>query len=988
MDFNCDTFHCDDGDCGPPGSCRVEAGGRAFALTVNGGWVNGEIAEMATHEFFAFDAVAGQEYWMATSLISLADTVMYLQDNDLVQIAQNDNAGRGTRASLITWTCERTGHYYLKVRSYNPVRTGTFQIQVANFPLVVPGTVMCTQGNQILRSLTSCSGYNGDPCIYICLPGYSPSGVHLCDSDGVYSGGSCAPQQCADATLENSITTCQGSTGDTCTYFCDPGYTPMGAHVCQALGVFNGGQCSPNICLSGNIIDNSPTVCRGSVGDACVYTCNGGYSPEGVHVCGVDGSFSGGACNSAPCTSGLEIANSPTVCSGNAGDSCLYMCDPGFIPFGRHECGMNGVFTGGACAEENGCIDHTCSSGGDVSACVDQPAPAAGYTCSCSQGFYDDGGTCAEVDGCMGHMCAVGGDRAAVCVDVAAGVVGSSPNGAYSCLCGVGYEDVSGICTGLNACDYAQPCQFDGVCEALPDPNLLPNINEVQVDGIEGLTTYQLTLTTQNAAVNIYAIYADANTPPMRFSPAYQSAAPFGANIGGVSPDLFEAIPTVQYDSWLTIGLDSGDSTSQLTAANLDFSTWTLDSEMVVEDGALIVTNPDNGPAGQVLIAQITAPADSWSVTVNAQGRTATRSVNVVTGQVDGDWVATGITFSADGIIWDYPTYTCTCPIGTSGYDCEVDVDECASGPCRNGAMCTESSTGNVELDAYQCSCTTGYMNGICNWGYSFREADYCSVGGGNCDIDVDECAVAVCGNGAACLESGVDSRVEAGTHSCSCQRGFSGGLCDYDFEPELSDDCTVASDGNCDWDVNECSSSPCQQDATCVDLSQCEDSPTTNDDGSIPTYSPPPAPGASCVPIFDAYACTCAPGFADGICLYDFISEYADQCEILQGGNCGVDVDECASSPCENGGTCSDLSQVDGAEPEYDAFYCACAEGWAHEHCDHVINLCELGENDCNEVSTCNRKLSVHNDLRSPYDFHCRANSFLGSPQKLSKYV
>ena len=115
-----------------------------------------------THEFFAFDANLGQDYWMATALLDMKDSVVYLMDSDFAQLAQNDNAGRGTRASLIRWKCPMAGHYFLKIRAYNPAQTGSFKIQVATVPLIVPGTVPCHTNTKIDRSLTQCSGFNGD----------------------------------------------------------------------------------------------------------------------------------------------------------------------------------------------------------------------------------------------------------------------------------------------------------------------------------------------------------------------------------------------------------------------------------------------------------------------------------------------------------------------------------------------------------------------------------------------------------------------------------------------------------------------------------------------------------------------------------------------------------------------------------------------------------------------------------------------------------
>jgi len=46
---------------------------------------------------------------------------------------------------------------------------------------------------------------------------------------------------------------------------------------------------------------------------------------------------------------------------------------------------------------------------------------------------------------------------------------------------------------------------------------------------------------------------------------------------------------------------------------------------------------------------------------------------------------------AGDAVKFGY--YKCTCPAGFTGFNCETDINECASSPCQNGAKCEESGT-------------------------------------------------------------------------------------------------------------------------------------------------------------------------------------------------------------------------------------------------------------------------------------------------------
>lgn len=92
-----------------------------------------------------------------------------------------------------------------------------------------------------------------------------------------------------------------------------------------------------------------------------------------------------------------------------------------------------------------------------------------------------------------------------------------------------------------------------------------------------------------------------------------------------------------------------------------------------------------------------------------------------------------------------YSSYHCSCPLGWSGTQCELNINECFSNPCIHG-NCSD------RLAAYHCKCEPGYT-------------------GVNCEAFIDNCRSHQCANGATCIS-------DANGYSCRCSGNFTGKFC------------------------------------------------------------------------------------------------------------------------------------------------------------------------------------------------------------------
>ncbi|KAI8512863.1 hypothetical protein Bbelb_095020 [Branchiostoma belcheri] len=316
-----------------------------------------------------------------------------------------------------------------------------------------------------------------------------------------------------------------------------------------------------------------------------------------------------------------------------------------------------------------------------------------------------------------------------------------------------------------------------------------------------------------------------------------------------------------------------------------------------------------------------------------------------------------------------------SCTIGNNYYNrfafCARDIDECISAPCQNGAVCQEG------VNSFTCQCVPGYTGTLC-------------------EIDIDECASSPCLGGGTCVDhvNGYSCVCPKGHVGDKCETvPYAGGCLLFSSDavsyPEASQECQTR--GGHLVDVKEAElqrliadTIPTGSDVspwTGLKLSPGVMTYTDGTSASAQLQWSSGAPTTSCelCAYLDStddyraqttscleqhhYVCQSDPTpckqpqdicYNNGICSTCFNDSYtfcsclpgyegnqAESQQKLEGGMGDFrkswiadfpDIDECASSPCQNGGTC-----LHGLN----SYHCHCPIGYGGDNCQTDLDLC-----------------------------------------------
>ena len=263
-------------------------------------------------------------------------------------------------------------------------------------------------------------------------------------------------------------------------------------------------------------------------------------------------------------------------------------------------------------------------------------------------------------------------------------------------------------CTNPNADNYNDLAnEDDGSCTFGGGLSTGLSYDVVSSDPLgTGETTYRIYANFSSNDVEVTAMYGSDTEPWILDgdAPFYQDA--LGGDFGGsINPLFFASFPTLEYDTWWTIGAQPGDAdglNSAFDPALTSFADWNSGGDFVVNTfigGSIFVVPGANGQGnpinGRVLLGQVTT-SGTTNATINLGFRDANQD----------SFYASGMTLTfpdtssdcndtdGDGVCDELDVLGCTNP-NADNYDPSASL---TTGPASSAVAPTPTQTTTTTL--------------------------------------------------------------------------------------------------------------------------------------------------------------------------------------------------------------------------------------------------------------------------------------------------
>jgi surface protein len=787
-------------------------------------------------------------------------------------------------------------------------------------------TPPCGTGTFETTSCSSASNRVCTPNVCSCTNGVEATG-EACTTHGANNCTSCS-----NGYYKN------GSTCTGCTTSCGNGTTETIPCTSASNRV-----CTPNVCSCANGTAANGTACTTHAANICTYCANGYYNTN--QTCTGCTTCNTGKRQMTPCTSTTDHVCTQNVCScANGviatGEACTthdaHICASCSSEYYKTDSTCTECTTCGTgerqmtpctsasnrvCAQNNcSCTNGTAANG---TACTANDANICTY---CDYGFYKNGTTCQNIDDCAPNPCGNEGE----CID---GIE------EYTCNCIKGFTGVNceecGIGKGKNESGYCVDCTrptynsettHNASCANQSCPSGQGVTSDSSVWNASGANCVDCTFgyDSPKGVGQCADIDECAQNPCKNNATCTHGVGSYNCTcLAGYTGKNCSLCAEEYYNT------NSCDICSDTCAMCTACDTGKRQTTPCTSASNRICTQNNcscsNGTAatGEACTAHNANICSSCAYGFYKNGTTCTKCTTCGLGEYKS-----GTTCDGNGI---NDTQTCTtCSNGDSTYLCVADTYE--TGTVCNGrgnndtqtcTGCTTCDTGTSEMTPCtsasnrvctqnNCSCTNGTAaTGIDCTTHNTNICSYCDYGfyknGTTCQ-NIDNCAPNPCGNGGLCTD-GIES------YLCDCVKGFTGDDCDTCASGKGKNESGYCTD--CEYPTYNAVTT---HNASCADQT-CPDGKGVTSDSSVWNAS-----GANCADCLSGYE---SP---EGI------------------GQC-ADIDDCASNPCKNNGTCTD---------DVGLYNCTCTVGYKGKNCSlcaeeyyKTDDTCERCRLECGEGTT-----------------------------------